>query len=169
MSAERSSLFFVLSALYQMRSEFIEKLENLAEPLAAQEELFLVDVEVKPGKELEVWVLVDSEDGGVDLDSCAKISRELGFLLDEKDLMDGAYRLNVASPGLSRPLSDRRQYKKNIGRKAKVKYKENDVYVTAEGELLQVDEQQFVIRPDSGKEVAISFSDVVETKIIPNI
>lgn len=152
-----------------MPTELIEKLKELAEPLVSQKKLFLVDVEVKYGKETEVWILVDSEEGGVNLDRCSEISRELSLILEEKDLFSTAYRLNVSSPGLSRPLSDRRQYGKNTGRKAKVKYKEGSDYITVEGTLEKGDSDSFRIETEASEVVSIPFADVVETKIIPNI
>lgn len=145
------------------------KIEELASPIVEQENLFLVDVEVKNAKTLEVWVLVDSEKGGVDLDACGRVSRELSFQLEDEDLFTKAYRLNVSSPGLSRPLSDRRQYLKNVGRIAKVKYKDDDSYVTVEGELSKVTDTHIEIASEDDKTVSIPFEQIVETKIVPKI
>lgn len=142
---------------------------ELAEPIVEQEGMFLVDVEVKTAKIMEIWVLVDSEEGGVNLDTCSKISKELGFLLEEEDLISKAYRLNVSSPGLSRPLSDQRQYSKNEGRNVKVKYKEDENYITVEGVLTSVDDAHIEVTPENDKTVTIPFDQVVETKIVPKI
>lgn len=152
-----------------MLSEPIKRIKEIAEPIIKQEDMFLVDVEVKHAKKMEVWVFVDSEKGGVNVGSCSKISRELSFLLEKENVIDSAYRLNVSSPGLSRPLSDKRQYAKNQGRTAKVKYKEKDEYFTDEGVIGEVDEQMFELITESNKSRKITFSDVVETKIVPKI
>ena len=153
-----------------MSDQLIEQLKEIAKPVVEQEDMFLVDVEVKSASTKEVWVLVDSESGGVNVDTCSKISRELGFLLEEKNLFSGAYRLNVSSPGLARPLSDPRQYRKNSGRRVKVKYKSGDEYLTSEGELANVvSGVSFDVITDDGSHKKIGFSDVVETKVIPKI
>jgi len=152
-----------------MPAEPIKRIKEIAEPIVEQEDMFLVDVEIKHANKMEVWVLVDSLTGGVNVDSCSKISRELGFLLEEKSIIDSAYRLNVSSPGLSRPLSDKRQYGKNKGRTAKVKYKENDDYYSVEGVIGEVDEQKFILITDNDESKHIPFSDVIETKIVPKI
>lgn len=131
--------------------------------------MFLVDVEVKNAKTQEVWVLADSEKGGVDLDACARVSRELSFILEEKDIFNKAYRLNVSSPGLSRPLSDQRQYPKNEGRTVKVKYKSDEEYLTVEGVLQSVNDSQIEVKPEDDKLVVIPFDNIVETKIVPKI
>lgn len=152
-----------------MTETLINNLKSIAEPIVQQHNMFLVDIEVKHANTVEVWVLVDSEATGVNLDECSKVSRSLGLELEEKDMFDGKYRLNVSSPGLSRPLSDIRQYKKNVGRTAKVKYKVDDSYHTVEGVLEKVDGQNLLLKSDDGEQTEINFSDVVETKIVPKI
>ena len=153
-----------------MADQLIEQLKEISKPVVGQEDMFLVDVEVKPAATKEIWILVDSESGGVNVDTCSKISRELAFLLEEKNVIGGAYRLNVSSPGLSRPLSDPRQYMKNSGRRVKVKYKPDDDYLTVEGELSNViSGTSFDVITDDGSHKKIGFSDVIETKVIPKI
>lgn len=158
-----------LYVVWRMQNESIKKIKEIAFPIVEQKDAFLVDVEIKHQKVPEVWVLVDSESSNISLDAYSAISREIGNVLDEADIFPNRYRLNVSSPGLSRPLSDKRQYAKNQGRKAKVKYKEQDQYQTVEGVIKQVDENKISIMPDEGKAVEISFEDIVETKIIPKI
>ncbi|PKD45346.1 ribosome maturation factor RimP [Rhodohalobacter barkolensis] len=152
-----------------MNSTTINTIKELAKPIVEQEDMFLVDVEVKNAKVQEVWVLADSEKGGVDLDACARVSRELSFILEEKDIFNKAYRLNVSSPGLSRPLSDQRQYPKNEGRTIKVKYKSDEEYLTVEGVLQSVNDSQIEVKPEDDKLVVIPFDNIVETKIVPKI
>lgn len=132
--------------------------------------MFLLDVEIKHQKIPEVWVLVDSIENGVDLAACSRISRKLAKYIEEENLISSSYRLNVSSPGLSRPLSDLRQYGKNVGRLAKIKFKKEDEYVTQKGELAKADETVItIVDGETGGEVEIPFDAVVETKIIPKI
>lgn len=131
--------------------------------------MFLVDVELKHQKVPEIWVLVDSEEDGVNLGKCSEISRALGVLMEESDLISGSFRLNVSSPGLSRPLSDIRQYKKNIGRLAKVKYKQEEEYLTAEGVIDQTGDDLFTVLHPDGERTDITYDSVIEAKIIPKI
>lgn len=152
-----------------MDSDPLKNIKKTAKQLAAQHDMFLVDVEIKQEDMNVIWVLVDSEKGGVNVDTCSKMSRELAYIIDEGELMQGSFRLNVSSPGLSRPLSDQRQYKKNVGRTAKVKYKTNNEYNQAEGILSDVNEYYLFIDTGNDKSTQIAFSDIVETKIIPKI
>jgi ribosome maturation factor RimP len=153
-----------------MQLDTIQKIKDLAAPLVESKDLFVVDIEHKTGSGLnEVWLYLDAQDRGVNLDECADISRELGFLMEAHELFEKKYRLNVSSPGLSRPLTDLRQYKKNEGRKAKIKYKKEEEYDKTEGTIVGVDEKGITLEDQNGKTVSVSFDDIKEAKIVPNI
>jgi len=151
-----------------MDSELIKKVADLAKPIVEQEDLFLVDVEEKGGNETELWVYVDSQTGGVSLDACSRISRELTFLMDAHDLISSRYRFNVSSPGLSRPLTDVRQYGKNKGRTVRVRFKDGDGYKRIEGVLNDVTEEGIEVALEEGQK-AIQFDAILETKVIPQL
>lgn len=157
--------------LIEMNIDIVQNIKDLAEPLAEERDLFVVDVELKTGSGLnEVWVLLDNELGGVNIDHCSEISKELGFLIEAHELFDRKYRLNVSSPGLSRPLSDKRQYKKNEGRVATVKFKnEAGEYIKIEGVITGIQEENIAITDEEEAETKIPFEAIVETKIIPVI
>lgn len=147
----------------------MKRIEELALPLVEQEDMFLVDIEIKQQDMNVVWVYVDSAKGGVNLNVCSKISRELSFQVESEDIFPKSYRLNVSSPGLSRPLSDKRQYGKNKGRAVKVKYKQDGEYEKIEGILKDVTDDFVTIEDESGQAVTVEFDDLVETKIVPKI
>jgi len=151
-----------------MSTNIQSKIEELAAQIADDKGLFLVDVEIKHGKETTLWIYLDAEDRGVSLDEFAEISKELGFLIEAHEVFENRYRLNVSSPGLSRPLADKRQYSKNVGRKARVKYKRNNEYITIEGKLLTVEDDVITVKPNE-KTIGINFNEIVETKILPSI
>lgn len=152
-----------------MTKDPLNRIKELALPLIEQENLFLLDIELKQQDMNVVWVYVDSEEGGVNLETCSKISRELSFMVESEDIFSKAYRLNVSSPGLSRPLSDKRQFGKNEGRTVKVKYKEDGDYLKIEGILKSVSDNTVTIEVDDEQEAVIDFDNLVETKVVPKI
>ena len=97
------------------------RLLQLLEPAVTTTGFDLEDVTVSPaGKRRVVRVVVD-RDGGVDLDEVADVARAVSDLLDENpDLVDGAYTLEVTSPGVDRPLTQPRHWRRNVGRLVKV-------------------------------------------------
>ncbi|MBO6792278.1 MAG: ribosome maturation factor [Balneolaceae bacterium] len=155
-----------------MTPDITTQIKELAAPLAEERGLFLVDIELKSGGGTELWVYLDAEDRGVNLDECADISRELGFLIDAHELLDSKYRLNVSSPGLSRPLSDIRQYPKNVGRMLKLRYRTNGDVNKNVAQLKAVDANELTVIITEGKEEItekIAFESVIEAKVIPQI
>ncbi|MDT0321058.1 ribosome maturation factor RimP [Streptomyces millisiae] len=100
-----------------MSTTQIDRLRELLEPLAAERGLDLEEVKITPaGRRRVLRVAVDS-DGGVGLETCAELSREVSAVLDASDVMGAApYVLEVTSPGAERPLTEPRHYRRSRGR-----------------------------------------------------
>lgn len=99
----------------------LEKVRLLAEPVLASLHLELVDLEFKhEGRDWFLRFFID-KDGGVTLDDCSAFSHEIGALLEVEDLIEPAYRLEVSSPGLDRPLKKPADYERFTGHLVKIK------------------------------------------------
>jgi ribosome maturation factor RimP len=94
----------------------LDKIEETAGPLLESEGLELIDLEYR--KEGRGWVLRVFMDkpGGVTLDDCADISRQLGDMLEVEEWIPHAYTLEVSSPGLDRPLKKEKDFLRSIGK-----------------------------------------------------
>ena len=93
----------------------------MAEPIAADDGIYIVDVEFK--KEAKQWFLrvyIDKE-GGVSIDDCERVSRRLSDALDAADPIEQNYCLEVSSPGADRILKKEREFLYYIGREVDVK------------------------------------------------
>ncbi len=145
--------------------ELQEKIRGLIEPIVIAQDAFLVDVIVRGernGRVLEIFVDTDQ---GIKADECAEISRAVSSVLDREHFIQGRYRLEVSSPGLDRPLKFYRQYKKNIGRSLRVKYRFNDKECQVSGRLLDVTEDSIVLCDEKQSEFQITFSSILESKV----
>ena len=97
------------------------RLRGLVEPIVAREGLDLEDLTVSPaGRRYVVRITVDG-DGGVGHDELSDVSREISTGLDEAERTQGeltpdAYTLEVSSPGIDRPLTLPRHWRRNVGR-----------------------------------------------------
>ncbi len=99
----------------------IKEVTCLIEPILEEMDVELVDIEYL--SEHGRWVLriyVDQE-GGITLDGCARVSREIGDLIDVKDILQHGYVLEVSSPGLNRPLKKEKDFLRSVGSKIKVR------------------------------------------------
>jgi ribosome maturation factor RimP len=103
------------------RPEQPDRLARLAGPVVRAAGMDLESVEVTPaGRRRVVKVVVDA-DGGVSLDDMAEVSRTLARELDASDAMgDTPYTLEVSSPGVDRPLTEPRHWRRAAGRLVRV-------------------------------------------------
>jgi len=102
----------------------IDKARQLIEPVIAERGLELVDLELGlEGRSRVFRVFIDKEEG-VTLDDCVEVSRDIDPILDVEDLIPSAYRLEVSSPGLDRPLRTPSDFQRFQGERVKVKTKE---------------------------------------------
>jgi ribosome maturation factor RimP len=104
------------------------RLRAVVEPVVAAEGYDLEELSIsRAGRRHVVRVIVDGE-GGVSLDAIADVSRAVSAALDKAeavggDLVDGEYQLEVSSPGIDRPLTLPRHWRRNVGRLVKVTVK----------------------------------------------
>ncbi len=144
-----------------------EQICELAGTVLQERPFFVVEVEVRGHKgRRTVEIYIDSEKEGITLDECAKISNELGLLIDAQEIIEGSYRLNISSPGLDRPLTDRRQYLKNVGRRARIRYKQNDEEQRTEGVIKNFSDDRLVLTEKDGTIRSVDYEDILETKIL---
>jgi ribosome maturation factor RimP len=99
--------------------ELKERIRKLAEEVADQEDLELVDLELTRGRKVVLRVFIDKE-GGVTIEDCERMSRALEALLDVEDPIKESYILEVSSPGLDRPLKGRHDFIRNMGKLARI-------------------------------------------------
>jgi len=105
--------------------DLIQNIEVLAAKVAESHGLDLVDVEIfRAGRRRVLRIYVGKRDG-VSVGDCAKVSRELGTLMDADNVMaDENYVLEVSSPGLDRPFKTLKDYRRNLGRFVRVSTRE---------------------------------------------
>jgi ribosome maturation factor RimP len=113
------------------------------------------------GRRRLLRVAVD-KDGGVSLDDIAEATRALGTVLDESDAMgDRAYTLEVTSPGVDRPLTLARHWRRNKDRLVAVTLREGG---TVTGRILDADDDA-VVRDLNGASVSLSYDEVTRAKV----
>ena len=144
----------------------VKKLVN--EALAENEALFLIDLDF--GNEASIKVVVDG-DSGVPLSECIRISRHVEHNLDREN---EDFALEVTTPNITDPITDQRQYNKNLGRTLKVKTLEESF----EGKLIEVTDKEISLfwkarepkpigkgKITVEKQQTIPLSDIKEAKV----
>jgi ribosome maturation factor RimP len=131
------------------KEEILEKVRNIAAPLAAAEGLELVDVEFAGSGGHPTLRLYIDRVGGVSLEDCTQVSRALSAALDVEDPIEGSYELEVSSPGLDRPLRTTEHFRQFAGEKVRVKtfgpLQEADSRKTFVGRLIGVEGESVLV------------------------
>jgi ribosome maturation factor RimP len=141
-------------------------LQDQLAAIVADEGLELLTTEiVGSGSKTVLRLVVDGPDG-VDLETCATVSRQASAMLDVEDPIQHRYALEVSSPGLDRKLYRREDYERFAGRRVKVRpkasYREHRTVI---GQLLGVDGETARILRDDGQEVRLRLDDIFETRL----
>jgi ribosome maturation factor RimP len=145
-------------------AEIKEKVQNLLQPILERSGAFLIDVAVRNergGKLVQAFI---DTDNGITIEECARISRELAQDLDRESAIESAYRLEVSSPGLDKPLHLLRQYRKNIGRRFKILHRREDLPSPLVGTLESLDGDQLIFRVSADQAVTIDFNTIIESR-----
>jgi ribosome maturation factor RimP len=152
------------------KEEILDKVRQLAAPLAAQEGLELVDVEIGGGGGRQTLRLLIDKAGGVSLDDCTAVSRAVSVALDVEDPIQGAYDLEVSSPGLDRPLRKPEHFQQFVGSKVRVKtfgpVPECENRKTFVGILKSYEDGAVVVDVD-GKVFRIPYTQVTKANVEP--
>lgn len=121
--SSQGSLFFVQSGkvMATQKVDTCTVVSGIAQPILESMGLELVDIEFgRVGPDAVLRLFIDKE-GGVLLDDCAGLSRELSMILDVEDVIACNYTLEVSSPGLDRPLKKQSDFDRFAGRLIKVR------------------------------------------------
>jgi ribosome maturation factor RimP len=149
-----------------------EKILQIAEKNLSSDDLFIVDLVITGNSGRQKISITLDGDNGVDIDKCAYLSRKVGNEIEETNLIDAAYVLEVSSPGVDQPLKLKRQYYRNIGRRVSVTLLDDS---QINGLLKEVNEELIVLdaekKDKSSKKIIIesrqiAFSDIKKTNVL---
>jgi ribosome maturation factor RimP len=147
--------------------EVREEVRQLAEPLAAEDGLELVDVELLvQGGRRTIRVLLDRP-GGIRVADCARFSRRLSDCLDMNQTVPWTYHLEVSSPGLQRPIRTLASVERFAGeRVALTTVEAHEGRRHFEGALIGPAEGRAGVRDDEGHEHWFEWADVKDAHLI---
>lgn len=143
-------------------------LRKLAEDSARDNFLELFDLAVRPqGKRLLVSVTLDKKAGAVSLDECTAVSRDLEKRLDDLDPIGMPYLLEVASPGLDRPLRGTEDYRRFKGNLAQAVLTEPwEGRSTVRGRLGDVTEGTVEFLEEGGERLRVPLGNVKRANLV---
>ncbi len=148
-----------------MSKEIVDRVREIIDPILFDERMEWVDIEYR--RESKGWILrlyLDKE-GGITLDDCVKVSREIGRTLDIEDVIQTPYTLEVSSPGLTRSLKTEKDFRTHLNRLIKLKTIDPiENRRQFKGKLLEVSENRIEIEIE-GKVFQIPLSNVAKANL----
>ncbi|MBO6056576.1 MAG: ribosome maturation factor RimP [Alphaproteobacteria bacterium] len=149
-----------------------EKIKEVIEAPLENKGYDLVRVNVVGGKKrLVVGIDIDRLDGkNVTVDDCVEANRLISAILDVEDFINGAYNLEVSSPGESRPLAKIRDFKRFCGQIAKMELANPMQGIKKfTGKIVDVDETENLIKveipEEDNREICLSIDDIKRANV----
>ena len=161
-SGRKFTLLYMMGGFVLTKRETYEqKTEEILLPIIEKNGFELVDVEyVREGGSWYLRAYIDKP-GGINVDDCETVSRELSDILDEKDFIDEAYILEVSSPGLGRPLKKEKDFKRSLGEEVEIRtYRMVDKKKEFTGILKAYDKDTVTIGMEDGSEMIFDKGDI---------
>ncbi len=142
-----------------------ENIVRISNEIAEKLNFFVIDITFRgDNRKKIIEVFVDAEKN-IDADNLAEISREINSIIEDQDIIQQAYRLDVSTPGVDRPLKFLKQFPKHINRNFEITYKTGEETRTITGKLLSVEREELTFLSDK-KEVLIEFKNITTAKVI---
>lgn len=143
-------------------SDLQEQIQRLLDPILGSLGLALWNLEFR--KEGPQWLLriyIDREPGGVTLDDCEGVSRDLGTVLDVEETVPHAYTLEVSSPGLDRALTKPEHYQKSLGKQIRIKtYQPINAQKVFRGKLAGIEDAVAALEMENGELLRIPLENI---------
>ena len=143
------------------REMYEARTEELITPILERSNFELVDVEyVKEGCSCYLRAYIDKE-GGITVNDCADVAREMNEILDREDYIDDSYIFEVSSPGLGRPLKKEKDYVRSMGKELESRtYRAMNKQKEFYGILTSYDEKTVTIETEDGETLQFEKSDI---------
>ena len=145
-------------------SDILKDIQRLLDPILGSLGLTLWDVEFrKEGPQWHLRIYIDREPGGVTLNDCESVSRDLGTVLDVEDVIAHAFTLEVSSPGLDRSMTKPEHYLASLGKQIKIKtYQMVNGEKVFRGKLVAVTESKASIEIENNGLLDFPLADIAK-------
>jgi len=142
-----------------------DRIADLVRPICEELGLELVAVQFRRESHGQVLRVVVYHQDGISVDDCARVSREVSYLLDVEELIDTPFNLEVSSPGLDWPLTTERDFQRYLGEKITVSWHVPDGTTKQTGIIRSCSEETVVLSTDEG-ERQIPLDQIIKARLV---
>ena len=148
------------------KAAFDRRLAEIVQPMIEGLGFELVRLRYMGGKKKTLQIMAERPDGGIEVDECALISRNISAVLDVEDPITDAYALEVGSPGIDRPLTRLKDFETFAGHEAKIETSELiDGRKRFKGVLRGVENGEILIDIEEGT-IGLQFDWLADAKLV---
>ena len=140
-----------------------QKIENIAGPYLGAIDGFIVEIHMVTQHQRKMVQIYVDTDSGITIDQCTELNRSIGEALERENVIQDSYILEVSSPDLTKPLKMLRQYRKNIGRSFRLRFRKKDGEVRISGRLAGIEGDILTFETKSDETIKIPFNDIIES------
>ena len=142
------------------------RIENLLEPIINNLGYILYDVQyIKEGKDYYLRITID-KDGGISIEDCENVNNAIDEPLDEADIIQDSYILEVSSPGIERALRKSWHFEKQLGNNISIKLFKSIKKIKEFSEILQEYNKENLKLEIDGELVTFDMKDVAMAKTV---
>ncbi len=147
------------------------RMAEIVEPILTDMGFELVRIRLMGGETATLQIMADRPEGGITIDDCGDISTAVSAVLDVEDPLEGAYHLEVSSPGLDRPLTRLKDFDVWQGYEVKLETADAiDGRKRFKGELAGTEGTEVLINIDTGKDgvqtIGLQFDWLTDAKLV---
>ncbi len=149
-----------------VNEELSQKIRQLIDPILKEYSVEVVEfIYRREGSKMALRLLADKL-GGITLEDCSQLNQRIGTLLDEADLIQERYFLEVSSPGLDRPLATKRDFQRNIGRLVRMTVVgPSEKNITLAGKIKNVDIDSVEVETKKGLLKVVKLDQIMKAKL----
>jgi ribosome maturation factor RimP len=143
----------------------IPTIRELLEPTLAHMgyEIYAIEQSGTSGRTLRIAI---DRPEGITIEDCQRVSEVVGPLLDQAEVISGGrYDLEVSSPGAERPLRNRAEFERFVGKKVNVHYRAGESEAVIEGELAVVDDAGVAVKGRREEVFHLPWADILTARL----
>ncbi|MDD4203079.1 MAG: ribosome maturation factor RimP [Candidatus Omnitrophica bacterium] len=146
--------------------KIIDQITQIVNKVVGETEAIVYDISYKKeGSQKVLRVLLDKQNG-ISMDDCATVNKKTGEILENEELIDEPYIIEVNSAGLDRPLNNRVHYEMAIGKDVEIKlFAPIEGRKTFIGKLLGLTDTYIIVEDDKGVSFKLEFEKISKAKL----
>lgn len=135
------------------------------EEIVKSQNLLLIDSVVRGDNRFRILEIFVDGEVSITSETCTELSRMIKTVIEEENLIETNFRLDVSSPGIDRPLKFLIQYKKHINRGFELQYSIDDAVKSIKTKLTGIDDNILTFN-DGKNEIKIRFEEIKSAKVL---